>query len=788
MRIIHDIPGGVFPPEQKSLSNQQQIDTLPLFAEYIIPLKQHIGVAATPCVNVGDRVLKGQQIGVSTGFMSTAVHAPTSGTVKAIDYHLVSHPSGLKDIAITLTADGQDTPIDSHPRADWQALGKRQLLDIIRSAGVAGLGGASFPTAVKLDGQRPIDTLIINGTECEPYITADDMLMREHADEIRTGVEILAHLLGNPPTVVIGIEDNKPEAIALMKIACAGTKIEIASFPTKYPSGGEKQLIQILTAKEVPSGDIPAALGIVMQNVGTARAIKQAVVDDKPLIERITTVTGEGIEQRGNFHTRIGTRVEDLLQHLNFDASNAKVVMGGPMMGFELPSLDVPVVKATNCLLIPGYDTSAATAECIRCGLCAEACPAQLLPQQLYWYSKADDHDKLNAYHLNDCIECGACAYVCPSKLPLVQHYRAAKASIKQAAEDQLRSDRARARFEFRKQRMDAAEAEKEAKRLARKAATEQAKLAKQAAANSPLANEKANKPDDVADPLAVARAKLKQTQAGEADQQSERLQKQLKSIAQRIEFIDQQIADTLSEHGEEASLIPQLQSKRAASVLKQEQLQAKLAEYSAASRSAESNGPADKASLEATHGNASSSAAPSSAAPAPSSTSAPTDIERAENAIDSLTAARAEKSLDERQREALKRIDDNITRCQQQLVDNDDQQLRDKLQLRISKLEAKRAETQSSEVFTPSVQEASTDKALQAIERAKQVAAAQAQLSPEEKLQQQYLGLQARLEKAKARLSKAEAEDSEHIDAFRTAVNKIAAKLSEWTRDHDAN
>ncbi|RMA81391.1 electron transport complex subunit RsxC [Umboniibacter marinipuniceus] len=776
MRIIHDIPGGVFPPEQKSLSNQQEIQSLPIFSEYIIPLKQHIGVAATVCVEIGDKVLKGQVIGVSTGFMSTSVHAPTSGTIKEIDYHPVSHPSGLKDIAVILEADGLDTQITTKRRTDWQSLGKRELLDIIRSAGIAGLGGASFPTAVKLDGQRPINTLIINGTECEPYITADDMLMREKADEIRTGVEILAHLLGNPATVVIGIEDNKPEALSLMRIACAGTKIEVASFPTKYPSGGEKQLIQILTGQEVPSGDIPAALGIVMQNVGTARAIKQAVIDDLPLIERVTTVTGEGIEQRGNFFTRIGTKVEDLLAHLNFRSDDDKVIMGGPMMGFELPSLNVPVVKATNCLLIPGYDALNASSECIRCGLCAEACPAQLLPQQLYWYSKADDHDKLDAYHLSDCIECGACAYVCPSKLPLVQHYRAAKASIKHAAEDQLRSDRARARFEFRKQRMDAAEAEKEAKRLARKAAAEKAKLAKQQQSATPsVASFKpVNANADSPDPLAAARAKLKQTKASEADQQSERLHKQLKSIAQRIEFIDQQIAETIAEHGEDASLIPQLQSKRAASVLKQTQLQTKLADVSGLPQTANAAEALPTTKQVNTDGN--------------NAAQGQSNIERAENALNALTAARSSRSPQERQREALQRIEDNIARSQQQLNESDDELLREKLHRRIEQLTAKQQETLASDAFSPAVQSVHNDKALEAIERAKQTAAAQASLTPAEKRQQQHASLQARLDKAKARLSKAEAENNEHLEAFRNAVTKIEVKLAEWTRDHDEN
>ncbi|MGB0473680.1 MAG: electron transport complex subunit RsxC, partial [Porticoccaceae bacterium] len=294
------------------------------------------------------------------------------------------------------------------------------------------------------------------------------------------GIRILSHILGNPHNILIGIEDNKPQAIEALEPHTKDTGINVVSFPTKYPSGGEKQLIYILTGKELPSGQIPADIGMVCVNIGTTHAIKRAVVDGEPLVSRVTTMTGEACEINRNYDVLIGTPVEHLLQHNQFDESRcSRVIMGGPMMGFSLTSRQIPIVKTTNCILAPSVEEiphNEPAQPCIRCGMCAEACPASLLPQQLLWYSQAKDHERLESHNLFDCIECGACSYVCPSNIPLVQYYRSSKSDIKKAQEEKIKSDQARERFEFRQQRIELAEKEREAKRAARREAAAQAK------------------------------------------------------------------------------------------------------------------------------------------------------------------------------------------------------------------------------------------------------------------------------------------------------------------------
>lgn len=482
MSKIWDIHGGIHPPENKIQSLQRAIMPVPLPDMLVLPLSQHLGAAALPLVKPGDMVLKGQAIAAPNGLISAAVHAPTSGTIVAIEERPVPHPSGAAGRCIVLRPDGEERWLERHPQPDYQTLSPVDLLAIVRDAGVTGLGGAGFPTAVKLQPRQPIDTLIINATECEPYITADDILIRERAREIITGIEILAHILGNPQRVLIGIEDNKPEAYDALRALLNGSHIELIEFPTKYPSGGEKQLIQILTGKEVPSGRLPAELGIVCQNVGTTYAIYRAVCAGEPLISRITTVTGNSCKKPGNYEVLLGTPVADLLALAEFDEFLCqRLIMGGPMMGYTLSDVSVPVIKSTNCLLAADAVESPANSiaqACIRCGHCAEVCPANLLPQQLYWHAKARDYDKLAAHHLTDCIECGACSYVCPSEIPLVQYYRAAKGEIRAIDKEKKIADRARQRFEFHQQRIDKAEQEKAARREARRQAAAAAKLA----------------------------------------------------------------------------------------------------------------------------------------------------------------------------------------------------------------------------------------------------------------------------------------------------------------------
>jgi len=498
-RELFDFHGGIHPEENKWQSTQSEIMRVGLPQTLIVPLQQHTGKPAKLLVTEGDKVLKGQMLAEADGVISAAVHAPSSGAVREISDQTIAHPSGLSAPCVIIDTDGLDTwcPLEQHE--DYLNLDREKVLDIVRSAGIAGMGGAGFPTNVKLHpaNLKTLKTLIINGIECEPYITADDMLMRSYADEILRGIEIMARLL-EPDSVVLAIEDNKPEAYTALQAAlterashasATQTTIELVVVPTKYPSGGEKQLIYILTGEEVPSGGIPADIGVVCQNIATARAVYRAVRYGEPLISRITTLTGDRFAQPCNVDVLLGTPISHLLQQFECSAdNNEQLIIGGPMMGYSIQDKHVPVVKTTNCVLAPAAQELLADAPeqaCIRCGLCTEACPAELLPQQLFWFSRSGEYDKAEQHNLFDCIECGACAYVCPSSIPLVQHYRHAKGEIKLKNIDAEKSDRARIRFEARQQRLEREAAEKEAKRKARAEAAAKMQAEKQAAAKA---------------------------------------------------------------------------------------------------------------------------------------------------------------------------------------------------------------------------------------------------------------------------------------------------------------
>ena len=535
MRRIYDFHGGIHPPEHKHPSVQSPIADAGIPAELVLPLLQHVGAPARPVVDVGDRVLKGQMIAGAGGIVSAALHAPTSGTIIAIEDRVVPHPSGHSAPCIVLASDGRDEWIEHAGTEDYTALDRGALLDLIRNAGIAGLGGAGFPSAVKLDVRAgaSIETLILNGTECEPYITADDMLMRERAGNIVEGARILRHLI-QPGETLIGIEDNKPESLAAVREAARDSGIEVVEFPTKYPSGGEKQLIEILTGKQVPSGGLPADVGVICQNVGTAAAVRDAVLLGRPLISRVTTVTGEAIGQPQNFEVLVGTPVSHLLEKAGYrPASNGRLIMGGPMMGFTLPQPDVPVVKTTNCILAPSaaeLPLPPPPQACIRCGMCAEVCPASLLPQQLFWFAQGTEVEKLESHNLFDCIECGACSWVCPSSIPLVQYYRASKAEILQQRREHARAEHSRERFEARQERIAREEAEKAAKRAARKRAAEE--RAKGAAAGG-------GAKDPVQAAIERARAKKAAQQAGGGDAgpgELEKLEKAVVTTRKRLE------------------------------------------------------------------------------------------------------------------------------------------------------------------------------------------------------------------------------------------------------------
>ncbi|EPE5848614.1 electron transport complex subunit RsxC [Vibrio vulnificus] len=528
---LWDFPGGVHPAENKRQSNQQPLVHAALANEIVLPLKQHIGKPGNILVNVGDHVLKGQLLTQSNAGFTLPIHASTSGTITAIETRTVAHPSGLSEMCVVITPDGQDTWCEKQPVVDYSQQNSDYLLDVIRMAGISGMGGAGFPTAKKIQsGLGRTEILIVNAAECEPYITADDKLLQEHAEEVLQGIEIVEHIL-QPKLTIIGIEDNKPEAIKALESAAQNKDIVIRVIPTKYPSGGEKQLIKVLTNKEVPAGGIPADIGILVQNVGSLYAIKRAVIDGEPMVNRVVTLTGNTFETPRNVWVPLGTPVHALLEQFGYQAYKKlpRLIMGGPMMGFSLPHANVPITKTSNCILAPtrkeispaGYEM-----ECIRCGACAEACPASLLPQQLQWHAKAEEFDKCEELNLKDCIECGACAFVCPSEIPLVSYYRQAKAEIRTRAQEADAAERAKLRFEEKKARMEREKEERENR--FKKAAEDRRKEMKSTGGDdaiaAAIARVKAQKTQDseqtpsVKPAVAAAIAKAKAKQAAAAD------------------------------------------------------------------------------------------------------------------------------------------------------------------------------------------------------------------------------------------------------------------------------
>ncbi|MFM4677223.1 electron transport complex subunit RsxC [Aeromonas media] len=500
---LWDFHGGIHPPENKHQSSLTPVVDAGLPPQLIIPVRQHAGPAGELLVRVGDRVKKGQPLTRHDKGRIVPVHASTSGTITAIEQHTVAHPSGLDDLCVILTPDGEDAWGERSPQPDYWNLERGELLDRIQQAGVAGLGGAVFPTHSKLDGRGQLtEILIVNGLECEPYITTDDRLMQEYADEIMEGIRVLKHLL-KPKLTLIGVEDNKPAAIDALTRHATDADVLVKSVPTKYPSGGAKQTIELLTGRQVPKGGRAVDMGIMVLNVATVFAIKRAIIDGEPLISRIVTLTGDAFKQPGNAWVRLGTPVRWLLQRFELQPeADQRVIMGGPMMGFTLPHAMVPVVKATNCLLSPTraeLPPPGPEQACIRCSACADACPANLLPQELYWYSRVKEYDKAEKLNLFDCIECGACAWVCPSEIPLVQYYKIAKDDIREVRAEHEKAERAKQRFEAKQARFERDKAAREARHAEAAAQRRQAMAA--AGGDDPVA-------------AALARLKAKQDAA----------------------------------------------------------------------------------------------------------------------------------------------------------------------------------------------------------------------------------------------------------------------------------
>ena len=786
---VWELPGGVHPPEHKDQSLQLPLGTIPLPPVLVIPLNQHMGTPAQPVVQVGERVLAGQLIGAADGTFSANTHASTSGTVIAIEERAIPHPSGINSESVVIEPDGKNEWIHLTPCEDYRSLDRLALLDKIRAAGVAGLGGAGFPTAVKLapKSTQVIDTLILNGAECEPYITADDMLMQVRANELVAGTLLLSHILHHPKNLLIGIEDNKPRAIAAVKAAVAGAaahdpeaaNIQVVVFPTKYPSGGAKQLIQILTGREIPSGHHSADIGVICVNVGTAVAAWRAVRFGEPMVSRVATIVGEALGTQRNIEVLFGTPISYVLAQHGFDASRAsRVIMGGPMMGFTLLDLDAPVIKTTNCILAPSKQElpePLPAQACIRCGMCAEVCPASLLPQQLFWYAQAEDFDRLESHNLFDCIECGACSYVCPSTIPLVQYYRAAKGSIRLHEIEKEKSDRSRQRFEFRQQRIAKEEAEKEAKRVARQTAAEEAKkkLAEKAAA-----------PAVPPDPISAAAASINAVQVA-PDEQKAKLERMVNAAKNALEFQQKPLLPNKTNPviSEEQLVKQQVRIKQAE--LKLAEAEKKLADFTAQTSVAEPGAASAPVTT-----------APAALAPVDMNDPVAAAIARAQAKLTMSPEDKARANL-ESLRSRLAKAEEKVAAAKTEGSANLDalQQGAEKLQQKITEAlaeltalgindEPMPVATPAAPVAEPVAEPVTAEQsaAQAAIEKAKAKAAAMASMSDEEKRAEQIQSLQTRLTKARERLAKAEADNDANIEAFRAGVTKLEEKLKELT------
>ncbi|MBI2992571.1 MAG: electron transport complex subunit RsxC [Gammaproteobacteria bacterium] len=455
MRALHAFPGGLHLETHKEKTCAESSLLQPLPERIVLPLQQHIGLPAEPIVGMGERVRKGQMIARASGYVSVPVHASTSGTIVDIGLHPVGNPATPDARCIVIEPDGRDEWFEIQPVHEYASVDPRELQAVIRDCGIAGLGGAGFPTHVKLNEgvENAVDTLIINGVECEPYITCDDRLIQEKATYVVAGARMIAHAV-QAKHCVIAVEEDMPQSFAALE-KLVEDDIELVKVPTRYPAGGEKQLIKMLTGFEVPSGGLSIHIGIVVHNVATAAAVYRAVTRGEPQVSRYVTVTGD-VDRPRNLQVLLGTPIHDCLRTCGFrEDGEARIILGGPMMGTHLRRLDIPVIKTTNCVLVQPAREPAAELPCIRCGDCVDVCPIKLLPQQLYWHARSDDQDEAQRYHLFDCIECGCCAYVCPSHIPLVQYYRHAKSRIAAAERQRQGADHARTRFLARNARLD---------------------------------------------------------------------------------------------------------------------------------------------------------------------------------------------------------------------------------------------------------------------------------------------------------------------------------------------
>lgn len=435
MSLLTFPKGGVHPPDRKEQTAALAIEKMPVPDELEIILGQHIGAPCALTVNKRDEVTEGTLIGEVKKGLGVPLHSPVSGKVKAAG--LSAHPMRVSSPSVTIAVD-HEAPQTEYEKRDWSSMSSEELLGKVRDAGIIGIGGAGFPTHVKLSppADANIDMLILNGVECEPYITSDHRQMLEHSEEVCEGAAIIMKILG-VAHCLIGIENNKPDAIEAMAKAAAGFDgIEVQALEVKYPQGSEKQLIQALTDRVVPSMALPSAVGVVVQNVSTTTAIYDAVVLDKPLYEKVVTIAGNGIMKPANLLVKVGTKVQDIVDYLGGVKPNlSKVVMGGPMMGFAISDLNVPVTKTTSSVLFLSDDEIDSTTHsaCIRCGWCLDVCPMGLEPKEIGLHVEADKAEDTEQFGVFDCFECGSCAYICPAKRPLVQFVRLAKMKAKRS-------------------------------------------------------------------------------------------------------------------------------------------------------------------------------------------------------------------------------------------------------------------------------------------------------------------------------------------------------------------
>lgn len=478
---LYRIRGGVHPKDNKAPTAGKPIEDLPLARRLYIPLQQHIGAPAEPRVAIGQRVLKGELLAHSQGLVSAPVHAPSSGIITAIGDYTAPHPSGLPVSTITLETDGLDEAVPPGEEINPFLLSGTEIAARVGSAGIVGMGGAAFPSAIKLNSSSRIRTLIINGGECEPYLTADDRLMREYAEQIVDGVRIMLHALRSIDAM-IAIEDNKPEALAAIRAAAKPYRfVQAISIPSRYPMGSEKHMIQALTGKEVPAGKRPSDLGIVVHNVGTAYAVHRALRFHEPLTSRIVTISGGAVREPKNLRVAIGTPIKALFDYCGgFKLASERLLMGGPMMGQIMPSDMVPVVKGTNGViaLAKSEVTIQAPMSCIRCSRCVEACPCGLLPLEMAARARHNDLDGVLDYGLMDCISCGSCSYVCPSNIPLVQYFNYAKGLYAHAQAEQRKNEQIRELAAKRSERMVRLEREKKEAAMRAKAERDRKKAA----------------------------------------------------------------------------------------------------------------------------------------------------------------------------------------------------------------------------------------------------------------------------------------------------------------------